>query len=145
MYHGVAVVMGTIAGVTLSTGLFILALRRFGNDRVRAASKTSDYVVIGALIVVVVTGMINTVGVQILGTAHDYRETVAPWVRGILTLRPDPELMAGAPISFKLHALAAMLLFAIWPFTRLVHAWSLPFSFPLRPNIVYRRRDSVAR
>ncbi|MBK5230209.1 MAG: respiratory nitrate reductase subunit gamma [Thermoleophilia bacterium] len=145
MYHGGAVVMGTFAGVMLSAGLFIIALRRFGNDRVRAASRTSDFVVIGALSLVVITGMINTIGVQILGTAHDYRETVAPWVRGILTLRPDPALMASTPISFKLHALAAMLLFAIWPFTRLVHAWSVPFTFPVRPNIVYRRRDSVAR
>lgn len=145
MYHTVAVVMGTLAGVTLSTGLIIIAVRRVGNERVRRASKTSDFVTVGALLAVVTTGMINTIGVQILGESHDYRETVSPWIRGIFTLQPDPALMSQAPAAFKLHALAAMVLFAIWPFTRLVHAWSVPVTFPVRPNIVYRRRDSVAR
>lgn len=145
MYHNVAVVMGTVAGLTLTAGLLILAVRRVGNARVRAASKVSDFVTIGALIAVVATGMVNTIGVQILGEAHDYRETVSPWIRGIFMLQPDPALMASAPAAFKIHALAAMLLFAIWPFTRLVHAWSVPITFPVRPNIVFRRRDSVAR
>lgn len=145
LYHDVAVVMGTMAGLTLCAGLFIVALRRVGNERVRRASRPSDFVTIAVLLLVVVTGMVNTIGIQILGDAHDYRETVSPWIRGIFLLQPDPGLMSEAPGPFRLHALGAMLLFAIWPFTRLVHAWSLPVSFPVRPNIVYRRRDSVAR
>ncbi|MBI5309527.1 MAG: respiratory nitrate reductase subunit gamma [Actinobacteria bacterium] len=145
MYHNVAVAMGTLAGVTMTAGLVILALRRSGNERVRKASQTADFVVIVALLAVVVTGMINTIGIQLLGDSHDYRETVSPWFRGIFLLQPDPELMAEAPWSFKLHALAAMGLFALWPFTRLVHAWSVPLTFIVRPPIVFRRRDSVAR
>lgn len=145
MYHTVAVVMGTFAGVTMSAGLLILAVRRVGNDRVRATSLARDYVVVAALLLVVATGMVNTIGIQILGTVHDYRETVSPWFRGILMLQPDPDLMVKAGLSFKLHALSAMLLFAIWPFTRLVHAWSVPVGFLTRPHIVFRRRDSVAR
>lgn len=145
MYHTTAVVLGTFAGVMVSAGLLILAVRRVGNDRVRAASLARDFVVIAALLLVLATGMVNTIGIQILGTAHDYRETVSPWFRGILTLQPDPDLMVKAGLSFKLHALSAMLLFAIWPFTRLVHAWSVPVGFLTRPHIVFRRRDSVAR
>lgn len=145
MYHTVAVVMGTFAGVTMSAGLLILALRRVGNERVRAASLARDYLVVAVLLLVVATGMVNTIGVQILGDAHDYRETVSPWFRGILMLRPEPGLMVEAVASFKLHALSAMLLFAIWPFTRLVHAWSIPVGFLTRPHVVFRRRDSVAR
>lgn len=145
MYHVTAVVMGMLAGVTMVAGLLILAVRRVGNDRVRAASLTRDYVVVAALLLVVATGMFNTIGVQVLGTAHDYRETVSPWFRGILMLQPDPSLMVRAGLSFKLHALAAMSLFAIWPFTRLVHAWSVPIGFLTRPHIVFRRRDAVAR
>lgn len=145
MYHNVAVAMGTLAGITMTSGLLILALRRSGNERVRKASQTADFVVVAALLAVVVTGMINTIGVQLLGDSHDYRETVSPWFRSIFMLQPDPALMADVPWSFRLHAFAAMMLFAIWPFTRLVHAWSIPLTFILRPPIVFRRRDSVAR
>jgi nitrate reductase gamma subunit len=145
MYHTVAVVMGTIAGLMITAGLFILAVRRVGNERVRAATIGRDYLVVAVLIAVVITGMVNTVGIQLLGDAYDYRETVSPWFRSILMLQPDPALMKGVPLSFQLHAICAMTLFAIWPFTRLVHAWSVPVTYIARPYIVFRRRDSVAR
>ena len=50
-------------------------------------------------------------------------------------------LMAEAPIGFKLHGLVAMSLFALWPFTRLVHVFSAPLGYLTRPYIVYRSRD----
>lgn len=145
MYHTVAVVMGTLAGLAMSAGLLILAVRRTTNDRVRAATIPRDYLTVGVLLLVVATGMINTIGFQLLGESYDYRETVSPWFRSILMLQPDPALMAEAPWSFKLHAFSALALFAIWPFTRLVHAWSIPVTFLTRPYILFRRRDSVAQ
>ncbi|MFG3203819.1 respiratory nitrate reductase subunit gamma [Streptomyces sp. NPDC048192] len=39
-----------------------------------------------------------------------------------------PRAVAGAPLLFRLHALSACLLFAVWPFTRLVHVWSVPIG-----------------
>jgi nitrate reductase gamma subunit len=32
-------------------------------------------------------------------------------------------------------------LFALWPFTRLVHVFSAPVGYLFRPYIVYRSRD----
>jgi nitrate reductase gamma subunit len=32
-------------------------------------------------------------------------------------------------------------LFALWPFTRLVHVFSAPVGYLTRPYIVYRSRD----
>ena len=145
MYHTVAVAMGSLAGIAMTSGLLILAVRRVGNERVRAATISRDYLTVGVLLLVVFTGMINTFGVQLLGEAYDYRESVSPWFRSIFLLQPDPQLMADAPWSFKLHAASAMLLFAIWPFTRLVHAWSVPVGYLTRPHIIFRRRDSVAQ
>ena len=49
--------------------------------------------------------------------------------------------MAGAPIGFQLHAFFAFLLFAMWPFTRLVHVFSAPVGYFTRPYIVYRSSD----
>jgi nitrate reductase gamma subunit len=45
------------------------------------------------------------------------------------------------PLGFQLHGLAAMALFALWPFTRLVHVFSAPIGYLTRPDIVYRSRD----
>jgi nitrate reductase gamma subunit len=49
--------------------------------------------------------------------------------------------MAGAPLLFQLHALSALVLFAIWPFTRLVHMLTAPVGYLTRPYVVYRSRD----
>jgi nitrate reductase gamma subunit len=69
---------------------------------------------------------------------------VSPWFRSVFALQPDAERMAEAPLAFQLHTLIGMLLFAIWPFTRLVHAFSAPVGYLFRPYIVYRSRDAVA-
>jgi NNP family nitrate/nitrite transporter-like MFS transporter len=36
------------------------------------------------------------------------------------------------------------LLHAVWPFSRLVHAWSYPLQYLGRPYILYRRRHATA-
>ena len=63
------------------------------------------------------------------------------WFRSIFLFQPKPELMAQAPLGFQLHALLAFLLFAMWPFTRLVHVFSAPIGYLTRPYLVYRSKD----
>ena len=51
--------------------------------------------------------------------------------------------MVHAPIPFKVHMCGWMVLFAVLPFTRLVHLFSgitAPFRYIGRAAIVYRRR-----
>lgn len=66
-------------------------------------------------------------------------------VSRIFLLDPNPELMTEPPPIYQIHALSAWLLYAIWPFTRLVHAWSYPLQYLGRPYILYRRRYAPAR
>jgi len=49
--------------------------------------------------------------------------------------------MAQAPIGFQVHGLAAFGLFTLWPFTRLVHAFSAPVGYLWRPYVVYRSKE----
>ena len=74
--------------------------------------------------------------------AHNYRESVSPWFRSIFRLQPDVDAMASAPVQVHVHVLVGMLLFAAWPFTRLVHAFTAPVHYLFRPYIVYRSRDA---
>ena len=51
----------------------------------------------------------------------------------------NADLMLNVPWSFKLHILLGFTVFACWPFTRLVHVWSVPLSYMNRRYIVYRK------
>ncbi len=66
------------------------------------------------------------------------------WFRSIWVLQPRGDLMAEAPLYFQIHVLIGLALFALWPFTRLVHAFSAPIGYLFRPYIVYRSRDVAA-
>ena len=93
--------------------------------------------------VVIVAGLATTV-LSVFGGHSDvtYRETVSPWFRSLFYFSPNVESMASATLAFQLHTLIGMLLFAIWPFTRLVHAFTAPVHYLFRPYIVYRSRDA---
>ncbi|WP_067825146.1 respiratory nitrate reductase subunit gamma [Nocardia inohanensis] len=53
-------------------------------------------------------------------------ETLFTWTRSLLTLHPQPEVMAHAPGIYQARALIVMLLVAIWPFTRLAGIFTVP-------------------
>lgn len=143
-YHLLALIAGLIAGVATTLGFGILVYRRIANARVRATTSRSDLVLYPLLALAIVTGMIAT----IWGTAIDeyaYRESVSPWFRSIFAFDPNATLMVGAPFVFQLHAVVAWLLFLVWPFTRLVHAWSIPLGYLLRrSHVLYRSRTPKA-
>jgi nitrate reductase gamma subunit len=140
-YHAVAVGLGTVAGVMTLAGVAILVYRRRTVGPVFSATTTNDKIMYVLLVGTIVLGLGTTVLGNLTGHPHDYRQTVSPWFRSIFYLHPQPDLMARAPIGFRLHALAAWTLFAFWPFSRLVHVFSAPLGYLTRPYIVYRSRD----
>jgi nitrate reductase gamma subunit len=141
-YHLMSVSFGTLSGLATVTGLAILLYRRATVPAVRKATTTIDKVMYLLLTAAIVTGMLNTVGSNLIGGGYDYRATVSPWFRSLFTLDPRPELMVGIPISFQIHALIVLVLLAGWPYTRLVHVFSAPLGYLTRPYVVYRSRDT---
>jgi nitrate reductase gamma subunit len=140
-YHVMAVGIGAVAGVCTLVGVAMLLYRRRTTGPVMAATTKNDKTMYVFLVAAICLGLLTTIiGSGVLGDGYNYRDTVSPWFRSIFLLHPQPELMAEAPSSFQVHALAGMLLFIIWPFTRLVHAFSAPFGYLFRPYVVYRDR-----
>jgi nitrate reductase gamma subunit len=92
---------------------------------------------------VIVLGIAETVGVNLLGNGYDYRQSVSLWFRGLFAGNPDVQAIAHAPLLYQVHATAAWAIFAVWPFSRLVHAWSYPLWYLWRPFIVYRARVAI--
>jgi nitrate reductase gamma subunit len=139
-YHTTAVWAGSVAGVAMVTGLGMLCARRLLSRPIRLGTDRSDKVLFPLLSATVLLGLSATAAHNVFGPGYDYRSTISVWFRGLFALQPRPEAIAGAPLLFQLHALTACLLFAAWPFTRLVHVWSAPIGYLARPYLVYRRR-----
>ena len=135
-----AVYSGVLVGAAALLGLALLVYRRIVKDRVLTTTNLNDFVTLGLLLLVVATGFANVVGS--LYEHFDILTTVAPWLRGIVTLTPDPTLMLQVPIRFKFHILAVMALIGFWPFSRLVHIWSVPLTYLFRRRILFRRREA---
>ena len=146
-YHWVALIGGLASGLLTVVGMAILIYRRRTTGPVFSATTPMDKVMYAVLGAVIVLGMWNTIASSLFGLggvggdAYNYREGVSLWFRSLFALNPDTQVMADAPLGFQLHALLACLLFALWPFTRLVHVFSAPVGYLTRPYIVYRSRD----
>lgn len=146
-YHVVSAVGGLAAGTAATLGFVVLLARRIRFPRVRVTTTRWDVVTFFLLAFGIVTGMVCTAW-GTLGEEVRYRETVAPYFRGLIVLDPEPELMTGdddVPFVFQLHVSAMWLLYAAWPFSRLVHAWSIPADWFRRSPIPYRGRVAAAR
>jgi nitrate reductase gamma subunit len=126
---------GMLLGVSTFLGALLLLARRLFITRIRLMTTVSDFVILIGFV------FVSGVGTYAVFFGHFYvLDTVAPWIRGIITLQPDPRLMATVPIIYKIHILSALALLGISPFTRLVHIWSVPIFYLLRRPIVFRRR-----
>jgi nitrate reductase gamma subunit len=130
---------GFIVGAAALLGLTLLIYRRISKDRIFATTSLNDFVTLGLLFLVVATGFTNVIGG--LYQHFDILTTIAPWLRGILTLTPDASLMLEVPLRFKVHILAVLTLLGFAPFSRLVHIWSVPITYLFRRWIIFRRRE----
>lgn len=149
-YHVISAVGGITAGVAVIAGLTILVWRRARIARVRVTTTRMDVVVFALLAVAVISGMAVTILNNVTDTIH-YRENVAPWFRSLFALDPDVRTMDGVHWVLQAHVSMVWLLYALWPFSRLVHAWSIPVDWFRRSPVLFRgragrpRRASAAR
>ena len=140
-YHLMAATLGTVAGVGTVIGMALLIYRRRTVGPVFSATTRNDKAMYLLLAGTILVGLFTT----LRGNGphpHDYRTTVAPYFRSVFAFHPDVHKLTAAPIGFQVHAMLAWLLFAFWPFTRLVHVFSAPLGYLTRPYIVYRSRES---
>jgi nitrate reductase gamma subunit len=126
---------GMALGLSTFLGALLLLSRRLFITRIRLMTTVSDFVILIGFV------FVSGVGAYAVFFGHFYvLDTVAPWIRGIVTLQPDPSLMAAVPVVYKIHILSALALLGISPFTRLVHIWSVPLFYIFRRPLLFRRR-----
>ena len=137
-----AIIAGGIAGVMAIIGATLLAHRRLFDARVRAASSTSDTLIIILLWLQLALGL-ATIPVSMQHLDGHEMVTFMSWAQGIFTFNTDAaSYISGASIIFKLHLFLGLTILLIFPFTRLVHMLSVPVRYFWRPGYqVVRQRN----
>ena len=142
-YHVISAVGGLTAGAAVLFGMVVLIWRRARYPRVRVTTTRNDVVVFALLAIGILTGLAVTVHNVI--DAVNYRETASPWFRSLFALDPDIEAMSGANWVLQVHVTSVWLLYAMWPLSRLVHAWSIPVDWFRRSPVLFRGRPGRPR
>lgn len=143
----VAVGAGLVFGTMALIGGAMLWYRRMTHRRIRAVSRTRDNFVIGWIVVTAALGL-STIPVSLGHAANGDASAMialANWVQSVATLQPNPALLSGVDTVFKVHLFFGMTIFLVFPFTRLVHIWSVPLGYLGRAYQVVRTKRVMAR
>jgi len=137
-----AMTAGGIFGVMCFIGMVILLKRRLTDPRIRATSHFSDILILIVLFIQLVLGLVSIFysaqhmdGSSMLALAN--------WAQHIVTFRAGAaEFVINEAWVFKLHLVLGMSIFILFPFTRLVHIFSVPLQYFTRKNYQIVRRRS---
>lgn len=138
----IAIWAGSIFGLACLLGGSILWSRRMFNRRVSVTSRGTDKFILSWILITLLLGM-STIPVSIGHANHNDPSimiALAEWAQSIIFLRPEPALLAEVDTIFKIHLFFGMTVFLLFPFTRLVHVWSAPFSYAWRPYQIVRTK-----
>ena len=119
----------------------MLVKRRLTDPRVRATSTRMDIFILLLLYVQLILGLL-TVPVSLMHLDGHNMLNLMTWARNVVTFDPAEAVAAvsGIGFLFKLHMVLGMTVFLVFPFSRLVHIWSAPVTYPVRPYQVVRQR-----
>ena len=144
-YRWFSAIAGAVAGAVCIIGFAGLVYRRATNVRVRRTTSRTDLFVYLLLVVLIGLGCWLTFAHNLItSTPYDYRDTMSVWWRSLFILQPDIDAALGAKTVYQVHAVIAWAFWALFPFSRLVHVWSIPLQYLGRPYILYRRRYESA-
>ena len=135
---------GLVGALLFLWGLVVLVVRRFTSKRLEPITTIVDYVVYGLLLFQAVTGLYIAIYLR-WGTAW-YVQVAVPYLRSLFVLQPDVARIAALPWMARLHVLGAIVLFAVFAFTRLMHVLVAPVPYLWRrTQLVLWHRARPAR
>ncbi len=135
-----AVVAGGIFGSVCMMGMVILIRRRLTDPRIRATSSRMDIIILLLIALQLALGLL-TLPVSLYHYDGSSMLLLSEWAQRIVTFRSGAaEQLLEVSFIFKLHLFFGITLFLLFPFSRLVHVWSVPLGYVARPYQVVRRR-----
>ena len=135
-------VTGMALAVTALAAMVVLLLRRITNRRAQVLTTATDWLLLVLLLAQVGLGLWTALFFR--WGSQWYLQTAVPWLVSLATLNPQIQFVTTLPLVIKLHFVLALVITAVFPFTRLVHFVSFPITYLWRPYqvVIWNRRSS---
>lgn len=135
----VALSLGSFFGLMAFAGMLILAVRRGTDERMIRTSSFHDYFIILLLIAEAGLGLYSVLTTA-TSTVENY-SALGIWAQKIITFQPDTgAVIAGHSIVYKIHIFIGLLIFMIFPYTKLMHMLVFPLVYFFRRGYQLVRR-----
>lgn len=133
--------IGLALGFYCIFGIVMLFARRLPtSSRARAVTSAMDWVLLIVLGIQVLSG----VGIALFqrwGSVW-YLSAAVPWLWSLARFHPDASTVAGLPAAIQAHFFVGFVVILLFPFTRLVHVFTIPLEYLWRPyQVVIWNRD----
>jgi nitrate reductase gamma subunit len=142
MHQIVAISAGAAFGSLCMMGGVILWKRRMYHPRVRANSRFMDLFILNWILGTLAVGLL-TIPVSIYHAFSGDTSAMialADWAQATLSLNANAALLDNVGFIYKLHLFLGMSVFFLFPFSRLVHVWSMPLGYMFRPYQIVRTK-----
>ncbi len=137
----IAIIFGSFFGIITFIGLVILVTRRATDPRLRVNSRFADYFILILLLIETILGLIS-----VFTTASSPLEnytSLGVWTQKVITFQPEAGAMiAGHSIMYKIHFVIGLLVFMIFPYTKLMHMIVYPITYFFRSGYQLVRKRS---
>ncbi|SDC35311.1 respiratory nitrate reductase subunit gamma [Williamwhitmania taraxaci] len=128
-----ALTLGGIFGIAAVVGITILFIRRRRDVRLRINGKPQDILLLLLLLFEMLLG-ISSIFITATSSVENYA-ALGIWAQKVVTFQPDAgAIIAGHSIIYKLHIVTGLLIFMIFPYTKLMHMFVMPISYFLRSS-----------
>ena len=137
----IAMGAGGVFGLLCLYGLVLLVNRRLNNPRIRATSTNMDILILLLLLAQLCLGLISILfSMQHLDGSEMLKMML--WAQNIVTFDAleAAQHLADVGLIYKAHIALGMTLFVLFPFSRLVHIWSVPVKYFSRNYQVVRSK-----
>lgn len=136
----IAIIVGGAAGVACLVGGAMLLHRRIFNPRVRQSSSHMDTLILALIVSQAALGLVTVIfslghldGAMML--------TLSSWAQSIIFFSGGAaDYMTEVSWIYKVHIFVGMTIILLFPFSRLVHVWSVPLGYITRRYQVVRKR-----
>ena len=127
-------VLGLIAltlGALAVIGLIFLIFRRIVDPKARVVTTVMDWILLADLLLQITAGLYISMFYRWGSLWYVY--TATPWLASLATLSPRIDPVTHLPWIVRFHMVNAFVVIGLFPFTRLVHIFTVPLSYLWRP------------
>ena len=136
-----AIVVGSLFGILCVTGLLMLVIRRLMVTRIFLNSSNMDIAILVLLLLQGVLGMVSIFFSLNHLDGHNMVQFML-WAQNIWTFNTDAAShVLNQDWIFKAHIVLGLTIVLLFPFSRLVHVWSVPVWYLGRAYQIVRKRQ----